>query len=43
MRMFPALDHAVRHSMFLVDSDEPMAAVDWLLGMNADAIHSERV
>lgn len=43
MRLFPILDHAVRHAMFLVDGDEPMDAVDWLLGMNAEALHSDRI
>lgn len=43
MRLFPVLEHAVRHGMYIVDGVEPMDAVDWLLAMNAEHLHSERV
>lgn len=43
MRLFPVLDHAVRHAVYLVGGREPMDAVDWLMGMNAAHLGSERV
>jgi pimeloyl-ACP methyl ester carboxylesterase len=43
MRLFPVLEHAVRHAMYLCDGEEPMDAVDWMLGMNAAHLHSDRV
>lgn len=43
MKLFPVIQHAISQAMFIVDGREPMDAVDFLLGMNADALHSERV
>ena len=43
MWLFPILDHAVRQAMVLARGTEPMDAVDWLRGMNAEALHSEDV
>lgn len=43
MRLFPVLEHAVKHAMYLCDGREPMDAVDWMLGMNAEHLCSERV
>lgn len=43
MRLAPVLRHAVSQAVYLVDGDEPMDAVDWFLGMNADHLGSDRV
>lgn len=42
-RLVPVLRHVVNQARYLVDGDEPMDAVDWFLGMNADHLGSERV
>ena len=42
-RLVPALKHAVDQALYLVDGDEPMDAVHWFLGMNADHLGSARV
>jgi pimeloyl-ACP methyl ester carboxylesterase len=42
-RLVPALRQVVEQAMYLVDSDDPMDAVDWFLGMNAAHLGSERV
>jgi pimeloyl-ACP methyl ester carboxylesterase len=43
MRLVPILDHAVRQAMYMVQSDRPMDAVHWLLGMNRHHINSSKV
>lgn len=43
MRLFKVLEHAVRHGMFIAGGEEPMDAVDWMLGMNHRHLESERV
>lgn len=43
MRLVPILDHAVRQAMYMVQSDRPMDAVHWLLGMNRHHISSSKV
>ncbi|WP_420632392.1 alpha/beta hydrolase [Candidatus Leptofilum sp.] len=43
MRLFPILDHAVNQAMYMVKKDQPMDAVRWLLGMNKDHLHSDKV
>ncbi|MEN0065383.1 MAG: alpha/beta fold hydrolase [Myxococcota bacterium] len=43
MKLFPVLEHAVRHAQYLCGGREPMDAVDWMLGMNADHLSSGRV
>ncbi len=43
MRLFPILDHAVKQAMYMVDKDQPMDAVRWLLGMNKEHLNSARV
>ena len=43
MRLFPVLRHVVNHTLYLVDGDEPMQAVDWLMAMNAGHLGSDRV
>ena len=42
-RLSPTLRQVVDQARYLVDDQEPMAAVDWFLGMNADHLASERV
>lgn len=42
-RLVPTLRHIVEQAQHLVDSDDPMHAVDWFLGMNADDLGSDRV
>lgn len=42
-RLVPVLRHVVNQGMYLVDGDEPMDAVDWFLGMNAEHLESDRV
>ncbi|MBA2609857.1 MAG: alpha/beta fold hydrolase [Actinobacteria bacterium] len=42
-RLIPTLRQVVDQAMYLVDSDDPMDAVDWFLGMNAAHLGSERV
>jgi pimeloyl-ACP methyl ester carboxylesterase len=43
MRLFPILDHAVRQAMYMVQKDQPMDAVRWLMGMNREHISSGKV
>lgn len=43
MKLFPILDHAVNQAIYMVHGDEPMDAVDWLLGMNQEHINSARI
>ncbi len=42
-RLFPMLRQVVDQALYLVDSDDPMDAVDWFLGMNAIHLASERI
>jgi pimeloyl-ACP methyl ester carboxylesterase len=42
-RLVPTLRLVIDQAMYLVDSDDPMDAVDWFLGMNADHLSSDRV
>jgi dienelactone hydrolase len=42
-RLVPTLRHIIEQAQYLVDSDDPMDAVDWFLGMNADDLGSDRV
>jgi len=42
-RIFPMLRHVVDHALYLVDGREPMDAVQWFLGMNAEHLGSARV
>jgi pimeloyl-ACP methyl ester carboxylesterase len=42
-RLVPTLRHVIDQAMYLVDSDDPMDAVDWFLGMNAGHLGSNRV
>jgi len=42
-RLVPTLRQVVDQASYLVDSDDPMDAVDWFLGMNADHLGSDRV
>lgn len=41
--LIPMLKHVIDQALYLVDGDEPMDAVDWFLGMNADHLGSDRV
>ncbi|KAA3647116.1 MAG: alpha/beta hydrolase [Chloroflexi bacterium] len=43
MRLLPILDHAMRQAMYMVGGEQPMDGVRWLLGMNRQHIHSEKV
>jgi pimeloyl-ACP methyl ester carboxylesterase len=42
-RLVPTLRLVVDQAKYLVDSDDPMDAVDWFLGMNAAHLGSDRV
>ena len=42
-RLVPTLRLVVDQALYLVDSDDPMDAVDWFLGMNATHLGSDRV
>ncbi len=42
-RLVPTLRQVVDQALYLVDSDDPMDAVDWFLGMNATHLGSDRV
>jgi pimeloyl-ACP methyl ester carboxylesterase len=42
-RLIPSLRLVVNHTLYLVDSDDPIDVVDWFLGMNAQHLGSERV
>lgn len=42
-RLVPTLRQVIDQAMYLVDSTDPMDAVDWFLGMNATHLGSERV
>lgn len=42
-RLVPMLRQVIDQALYLVDSDDPMDAVDWFLGMNATHLASERV
>jgi pimeloyl-ACP methyl ester carboxylesterase len=42
-RLVPTLRQVVDQALYLVDSEDPMDAVDWFLGMNATHLGSERV
>jgi pimeloyl-ACP methyl ester carboxylesterase len=42
-RLVPTLRQVVDQAMYLVDGTDPMDAVDWFLGMNANHLGSERV
>jgi pimeloyl-ACP methyl ester carboxylesterase len=43
MRLAPILDHAVKQAMYMVNKDQPLDAVHWLLGMNKQHISSAKV
>lgn len=43
MRLFPVLDHAIRQAMYMMQKDQPMDAVRWMLGMNRWHLCSDRV
>jgi pimeloyl-ACP methyl ester carboxylesterase len=43
MRLFPILRHVVTQATWMTRTDEPIDAVDWLLGMHASHVASERV
>jgi pimeloyl-ACP methyl ester carboxylesterase len=42
-RLVPTLRHVVDQALYVVDRDDPMDAVDWFLGMNAEHLGSHRV
>ena len=42
-RLIPTLKHVVDQALYISGGEEPMDAVDWFLGMNAQHLHSERV
>jgi len=42
-RLVPTLRQVVDQALYLVDGDDPMDAVDWFLGMNANHLASHRV
>jgi pimeloyl-ACP methyl ester carboxylesterase len=42
-RLVPTLRLVVDQALYIADSDDPIAAVDWFLGMNADHLGSDRV
>jgi hypothetical protein len=42
-RLVPTLRQVVDQALYLVDGREPMDAVDWFLGMNAEHLGSDRV
>lgn len=42
-RLIPTLRFVVNQALYNVGSDDPMDAVDWFLGMNAEHLSSERV
>lgn len=42
-RLVPTLLQVVDQALYIVDRKEPMDAVDWFLGMNADHLGSDRV
>lgn len=42
-RFVPSLRFVVDQTRYLLDSDDPLSVVDWLLGMNAGHLGSERV
>lgn len=41
--LIPTLRQVIDQVLYLVDSDDPVAAVDWFLAMNPDHLGSERV
>lgn len=42
-RLVPMLRHVVDQVLYLVDGEDPVDAVDWFLGMNADHLSSGRI
>lgn len=42
-RLVPTLRQVVDQVLYIVDRQDPIAVVDWFLGMNADHLGSERV
>jgi pimeloyl-ACP methyl ester carboxylesterase len=42
-RLIPTLRQIVDHTLYLVDSHDPIDVVDWFLGMNADHLGSAQV
>ena len=42
-RLVPTLRFAIDQALYNIDADDPLEAVDWLLGMNAEHVGSERV
>ncbi|MFC7620259.1 alpha/beta hydrolase family protein [Microlunatus sp. GCM10028923] len=42
-RLFPALGFVVGQALYNLDRDDPMDAVDWFLGMNAEHLGSDRI
>ena len=43
MKMFPILEHSVRHAVYISGGSEPVDCVGWFLGMNREHISSERI
>jgi len=43
MKLAAVIRHAVSHAMYITGSDDPMGAIDWMLGMNAAELHSDRI
>ena len=37
------LKHTVNHALFITQKEQPIDAVDWMLGMNKDFLHSELI
>lgn len=43
MRLFDVLEHAVKQANYISGGHEPMDAIRWMLGMNAEHLGSERI
>lgn len=39
----PVLKHSVTHTLFITQKTEPIDAVRWMLGMNKEHLHSEKI
>lgn len=37
------LNHTVKHTLFITHKSKPIDAVQWMLGMNKDFLHSEKI
>ena len=42
-RLVPTLRFVMDQALYNIDEDDPLAAVDWFLGMNAEHLGSDRV